>query len=68
MYSESLQNQTREYFKKMPMAMMKQFGTDTFGYGKLEPEGGYSIYLFKSDEVVTFKSMNELLKAGWAID
>ena len=68
MYSETLQNQTREYFKKITMAMMKQFGTDKFGDCELRPEGGYSIRVFNSDEVVTFKSMDELLEASWAID
>ena len=68
MYSETLKNQTRAYFKKIPMAMMKQFETDKFGDCELKPDGGYSIRVFNSDEVLCFKTIDELLKAGWAID
>ena len=68
MYSEDLQEQTRVYFTTMPIAMMKQFGTDKFGIGQCEHDGSYSINVFNSDEVLCFKTIDELLKAGWAID
>ena len=68
MYSDELQAQTREYFKTMPVAMMKQFGTNKFGLGQLEPDSSYSIRVFRSDEVYVFKTIDLLIEAGWAID
>ena len=41
MYSQELQDQTRECFKKMPMGMMKQFDTHKFGICQLESDGVY---------------------------
>ena len=68
MYSDELQKQTKEYFKSMPIAMMKQFGTHKFGACQLESDGIYYITVFDSDEVLSFETMDELLVAGWAID
>ena len=68
MYSDELQKQTKEYFKNYPIAMMKQFGTDKFGACQLESDGIYYITVFKSDEVLSFETIDELLEAGWAID
>lgn len=68
MYSETLQKQTKQYFQAFPMAMMKQFATDRFGAGQLERDGSYSVRVFNSDEVVTFKTIDALLDEGWVID
>ncbi len=68
MYLDELQKQTKEYFKTKPIAMMKQFGTDTFGAGQLESDGIYYITVLNSDEVLSFETIDDLIKAGWAID
>ena len=68
MYSEELRKQTKEYFKTTPIAMMKKFGTDTFGGCQLESNGIYYITVFDSDEVLSFETIDELLAADWAID
>ena len=68
MWTETLQEQTKEYFKSIPIAMMKQFGTHKFGACQLESDGIYYITVFDSDEVLSFETIEELLKAGWAID
>ena len=68
MYSVKLQKQTKEYFKNDPIAMMKQFGTGKFGACQLESDGIYYITVFDRDEVLSFKTIDTLLEAGWAID
>ena len=68
MWTETLQEQTKEYFKNNPIAMMKQFGTGKFGACQLESDGVYYIAVFDSEEVISFETMDELLVAGWAID
>ena len=68
MWTETLQKQTKEYFENNPIAMMKQFGTGKFGVCQLESDGIYYITVFKSDEVLAFETVEELLTANWAID
>ena len=68
MWTKILQEETKEYFKSMPIAMMKQFGTHKFGACQLESDGIYYITVFDSDEVLSFKTIDELLTARWAID
>jgi len=68
MYSDELQKQTKEYFKSMPIAMMKQFGTNKFGDCQIEEDGSYLITVLGNDKILTFKTIEELLEAGWAID
>ena len=67
MYTQTLQDQTREYFKNLPFAAMKQFGTDSFGIGVLR-EGKYIITNRETKEKYIFENMDALLEAGWAID
>lgn len=66
MWSDELQEQTREYFKSLPIAAMKQY------------EGKYGIctliddkYIIKdreTKEVYEYSTMDELINAKWAID
>jgi len=67
MWSQSLQEQTREHFKNMPFAAMKQFGTDTFGIGVFR-DGKYIITNRETNTQDEFSSMDELITAKWAID
>ena len=66
MWSETLQQQTKEYFKTLPFAEMKQFG-GRFGTCVYK-DGQYIIVDKESDDVYTFESMDELIANGWAID
>ncbi len=68
MWTQILQDQTRDYLKNNPIAMMKQFGAGKFGACQLESDGIYYITVFESDEVLSFKTIEELLEASWAID
>jgi len=66
MYSDSLKQQTREYFKTMSFAAMKQFG-GKFGIGVLRDEK-YIITDRKTAEKYCYESMDALIKANWAVD
>jgi len=67
MWSDELQEQTREYFKHLPFGAMKQFGTDVFGIGALR-DGQYIVTDRTTKEQYVFTSVDELITAKWAID
>ncbi|PHR54380.1 MAG: hypothetical protein COA44_13260 [Arcobacter sp.] len=67
MWTEVLQEETKEHFKNMSFAAMKQFGTDTFGIGVFR-DGKYIITNRESKEQYIYESMDDLIKAKWAID
>ena len=68
MWTEELQQQTRECFKgTIKGGMMKHFGDSKFGIGAII-EGKYVIHLMDSDDVHEYDTMEEMLKDGWAID
>jgi hypothetical protein len=66
MWSDTLQEQTREHFKTMPFAAMKQIG-GKFGMGVFR-DGKYIITDIETKEIYEFLSMDELIVAKWAID
>jgi len=66
MWSKTLQEQTIEHFKTMPMASMKQIG-GTYGFCVYK-DGQYMITDMISEEKYLFESMDALIKAKWAID
>ena len=66
MYSQKLQEQTREHFKNIPFAAMKQFG-GKFGIGAFQG-GKYIVTDRKTYEKYIFESMDKLIENGWAID
>jgi len=68
MWTKTLQEETKEYFKNNPIAMMKQFGTNKFGACQQESDGIYYITVFDSDEVLSFEHIDQMIEAGWAID
>ena len=66
MWSEELQEQTKEYFKNLPVAAMKKTG-GKYGVCILQ-DGKYTIQDRESDQVYVFECIDELIKDGWAID
>ena len=69
MWSEELQQQTREFFKKWPMAMMKHFGDMKFGVCHVK-DGRYLIEGI-GDAVGQrweYASVDMMIADGWAID
>jgi len=66
MWSDELQEQTREYFKSMPFAFMKKIGGKN-GVCTLENR----IYTIKdrdTSEEYIFNSIDSLIAAQWVID
>ena len=66
MWSEELQKQTREYFKSMPIAAMKQIG-GKFGIGVFQDDK-YIITDRETNEEYLYETMDALIEAKWAID
>ncbi len=66
MWSKELQQQTREFFEKLPIAAMKNFDMK-FGIC-IRKDGEYIITDRESSEVYRYSSVDELIKDGWAID
>jgi len=67
MWTENLQQQTREVFENMNGAFMKHFGDSQFGLCILI-DGKYIIDNRSNDEVYEYKTMEVLLEDEWAID
>ena len=67
MWTEGLQQQTREFFKNMNGAFMKHSGDSRFGFCILL-EGKYVIRDRESDDKWEYYSVDEFLEDGWAID
>jgi len=67
MWSEELQNQTREHFETMPMAFMKHFGDLRFGACVLI-KGEYVITEHNTNTKHKFDSIEALIQNGWVID
>ena len=68
MWTEELQQQTRDHFKNvMKGGMMKHFGDSKFGISVLMDEK-YVIHVIGSKEVCKFDSMEDMLQDGWALD
>ena len=67
MWSEALQQQTREFFDTLPMATMKHFGDMKYGFCILR-DGQYIITDRESNEKWEYASMEALIEDGWAID
>lgn len=67
MWSDELQQQTKEYFEKMPFALMKYFGDSRFGVCTLI-KGEYIITDSDTNIKYKFDSIDALIKEGWAID
>ena len=66
MYSQTLQEQTREYFKHLPFAAMKQYG-GKFGLALFQ-DNQFIITDRKTDDKYYFDSIDALIEANWAID
>jgi len=69
MWSDELQKSTRDHFERIPMALMKHFGDMSFGFCIMK-DGKYTILDMKeeSDKKWVYKTIDEMLNAGWAID
>ncbi len=67
MWTEELQQQTREFFETLPVAAMKHFGDMKSGFCKLK-DGKYIISDRESDDRWEYNSIDELVEDGWAID
>jgi len=66
MWSENLQKQTVEHFKKLPMAAMKQVG-GRFGFC-IYKNGQYVIKNMSNNQQYIFDTIDDLIAAKWAID
>jgi hypothetical protein len=73
MWSETLQEQTREFFRRYPLAFVKHFGDLRFGICSLE-EGRCVVQELPdvgrkgAPERWEYPSVEALIEAGWAID
>ena len=70
MWTESLQQQTRDHFENvLPVVAMKHFGDDKFGFCIFKDER-YTIKDRKpeSNMIWEYTSIEELIFDGWAID
>ncbi len=68
MWTEGLQQQTRELFEKMNGACMKHFGDSRFGLC-IFIDGKYVITdREESGDVWEYDSVDEMIDDGWAID
>ena len=68
MWTETLQQQTREYFTSLAFAMMKEFGTSRFGIAHRLEDDSFAVFVLKSRKILTFSSVDDMISAGWAID
>ena len=68
MWTETLQQQTRDYFTSLPFAMMKEFDTSRFGIAHHLEDDSFTISILDSKDILIFSSINEMISAGWAID
>jgi hypothetical protein len=66
MYSEELQEQTREFFKEMPMGLMKNYD-GRFGVCILKDEK-YIITDRDTRDIYTYLSIEEFIQDKWVID
>ena len=66
MWSDELQEQTREFLKTYPMAAMKKIG-GVYGVCVLE-KGIYIIKDRKTAQKYSYSSINELIFDKWVID
>ena len=66
MWSEELQEQTREYFKRLPIAAMKKVG-GRYGVATMQ-DGKFIIQDRETDQTSVFECIEELIEADWAID
>jgi hypothetical protein len=68
MWTEELQQQTREFFKTLNGAFMKHFGDSRFGLC-IYQNGKYVIKDRENFENFwEYDSVDEMIKDGWAID
>ena len=67
MWTENLQQQTKEHFKQYPLGPMKHFTGKKYGVCMCE-DGKYTIANRSNDEVYEYETMEALLADGWAID
>lgn len=69
MWSEELQQITRESFERFPVALMKHFGDMKFGFC-VQQDNKYIIKDMDkhSDDEWIYDSMDEMLSNGWAVD
>lgn len=67
MWSDELQKQTREYFKKMPASSVKHFNDLCFGTCMLI-KGEYVITEHNTNAKHKFDSIEALIQNGWVID
>jgi hypothetical protein len=67
MWSEELQQQTREFLEQYPAAAMKHFGDIKFGICMIK-EGKYLVLARSSDEKWEYDTIEEMIEDGWAID
>ncbi len=66
MYSEELQEQTRDFFKEMPMALMKNFD-GKFGVCILKDKK-YIITDRDTKNIYKYLSVEEFIQDKWVID
>ena len=68
MWTENLQQQTREVFENMNGAFMKHFGDSRFGLCILI-DGKYVITdRGESGDIWEYDSVDEMIVDGWAVD
>jgi len=68
MWTETLQQQTRDHFENvMKGAFMKHFGDSRFGLCVFM-DGKYIMNDRESDEIWEYATMDEMLADGWALD
>ena len=69
MWTETLQQQTRDHFENvMNGAFMKHFGDSRFGLC-IFIDGKYVITdRGESEDIWEYNSMDDLIEAGWALD
>ena len=69
MWTEALQQPTREYFDELPMAAMKRFRDSKFGICMLS-DGKYIVLDRNEDSTKkwVYDSIDEMIKDGWALD
>jgi hypothetical protein len=65
MWSKELTELSRKYFEGGCCCVKSE--NDEFGELLIE-DGDYVIYLFESDKKYTFKTVDEIINAGWAVD
>ncbi len=68
MWTEELQQQTRDLFEKMNGAFMKHFGDSRFGFCILIDRKYVIRDREESGDVWEYNSVDDMIVDGWAID